>query len=172
MALFPRQSITRLPPPLHRGGDSMKSAGDVVRGQDIATVDPAMSVAEAARVMAARHIGAVPVADGDRIVGIFTERDALTRVIAAGLDPARTPVRDVMSSTLVVADVVESYETCLDRMRQARIRHLIVLDHDHLAGIISMRDLLAVDLDDKVETISLLNAYVQYVPADIANRRP
>ena len=150
----------------------MKSARDVVRGQDIVTVEPAMSVTEAARVMAARNIGAVPVADGDRIVGIFTERDALTRIIASGIDPARTAVRDVMSSMLVVADVGESYETCLERMRQARIRHLIVLDNDRLAGIISMRDLMTVDLDDKVETISFMNAYVQSVPADIVNRRP
>jgi len=150
----------------------MKCARDMVRGQDIATVDPAMPVTEAARIMAARQIGAVPVADGGRIVGIFTERDALTRIIAAGIDPARTPVRDVMSSTLVAANVGDSYETCLDRMRQAHIRHLIVLDNDSLAGIISMRDLMAVDLDDKAETISLLNAYVQSVPADLVNRRP
>ena len=153
-------------------GHAMKSARDIVRAQETVTVGPAISVTEAARVMAARHIGAVPVADGDRIVGIFTERDALTRIVATGVDPARTPVRDVMSATLVVADVAESYETCLDRMRQARIRHLIVLDNDRMAGIISMRDLMAVDLDDKVETISLLNAYIHYVPTDVANRRP
>lgn len=150
----------------------MKSARDIVRGQDIVTVDPMISVREAASVMADRHIGAVPVTEGDRIIGIFTERDALTRIVAAGIDPARTHVRDVMSSTLVVADVGDSYETCLDRMRQARIRHLIVLDNERMAGIISMRDLLAVDLDDKAETITLLNAYVQWVPGDIANRRP
>ena len=150
----------------------MKTARDIVRGQDIVTVDATSSVREAASVMADRGIGAVPVIDGDRIVGIFTERDALTRVVAAGVDPARTLVRDVMSSTLVVADVGDSYETCLDRMRAARIRHLIVLDNDRLAGIISMRDLVAADLDDKAETITLLNAYVQYVPGDIANRRP
>jgi CBS domain-containing protein len=56
-------------------------------------------------------------------------------------------------------------------MRQAHIRHLIVLDNERMAGIISMRDLMAVDLDDKVETITLLNAYVQSVPADGANGR-
>ena len=149
----------------------MKSARDIVRGQDIVTVDAMISVREAASVMADRHIGAVPVTDGDRIVGIFTERDALVRIVAAGIDPARTPVRDVMSSTLVVAEVGDSYETCLDRMRQARIRHLIVLDHERMAGIISMRDLIAVDLDDKAETITALNAYVYSVPADPANQR-
>ena len=150
----------------------MKLVKDLVAGQDTATVDRLTSVAEAARIMAARHIGAVPVADGDRVVGIFTERDALIRIIAAGVDPARTPIQDVMSCTLVVADVGESYEACLDRMKQAHVRHLIVLDNDRMAGIVSMRDLMAVDLDEKVETITLLNAYVHYVPADIANRRP
>jgi len=150
----------------------MKSARDIVRGQDLVTVDVLTSVTDAACQMAARQIGAVPVVDGERVVGIFTERDALTRVVATGIDPMRTPVRDVMSSALVVANVEESYEACLERMRQTRIRHLIVLDHERMAGVISMRDLMAVDLADKVETITLLNEYVHYVPADIANRQP
>ena len=149
----------------------MKSIRDIVIGQDVVTVNPLVPVAEAARIMATRHIGAVPVADVGRVVGIFTERDALTRVVAAGIDPARTPVRDVMSSTLVVADIGESCEACLDRMRQAHIRHLIVLDRDQMAGIVSMRDLMAVDIDEKLETITLLNAYVHSVPGNLANRR-
>jgi CBS domain-containing protein len=143
----------------------MKSVRDIVAGQDVVTVTQVMPVAEAARLMAARHIGAVPVVDAGRIVGIFTERDALTRIVATGVDPARTPVHEVMSSTLVVADIGESCEKCLDRMRQSHIRHLIVLDKDHMAGIVSMRDLMAVDLDDKLETITMLTAYVHSVPA-------
>src|SRR5262249_48619658 len=130
----------------------MKSARDIIRGQDTVTVEPTISVREAARVMADHHVGAVPVVEGDRIVGIFTERDVLTRIVAGGIDPAGTPVSDVMSSMLVVADAGESYEACLDRMREARIRHLVVLDNGRMAGIISMRDLMAVDLDDKAET--------------------
>jgi CBS domain-containing protein len=150
----------------------MKPVRDIVAGQDTVTVDRLTSVAEAAGIMAARQIGAVPVVEGGRVVGIFTERDALTRIVATGIDPARTPIRDVMSSPLVVAAIGEGYDVCLERMRQAHVRHLIVLDSDRMAGIVSMRDLMAVDLDDKVETITLLNAYVHYVPADIANRRP
>lgn len=145
----------------------MKTARDIVRGQDIVTVEPQTLVRDAASLMAARHIGAVPVTDGATIVGIFTERDAITRIIAAGRDPAQTTIREVMSPQLVVADVGDSYETCLERMRQARIRHLIVLENDRMAGIISMRDLIAMDLDDKAETISLLNEYMHSVPGDI-----
>jgi CBS domain-containing protein len=148
----------------------MKSVRDVVAGQDVATAIGDMSVVEAGRIMAARNIGAVPVTDDGRVVGIFTERDALNRVIATGLDPAQTPIRDVMSKDLVIADIRETYEACLDRMRRSHIRHLIVFDDNHMAGIVSMRDLMAADLDDKLDTITQLNAYVHSVPADLLNR--
>ena len=149
----------------------MKCVKEIVVGQDLVTVNSLVPVSEAARMMAARDIGAVPIADGGRLAGIFTERDALTRIVAAGRDPASTPIGDVMSSELVVASIDESCETCLERMRQAHIRHLIVLDGERMAGIVSMRDLMAVDLDDKLETITLLNAYVHSVPPDGLNRR-
>jgi CBS domain-containing protein len=149
----------------------MKCVKEIIVGQDLATVSSRVPVSEAARMMAARDIGAVPIADGGRLAGIFTERDALTRIVAAGRDPASTPIGDVMSSELVVASIDESCETCLERMRQAHIRHLIVLDGERMAGIVSMRDLMAVDLDDKLETITLLNAYVHSVPHDGTNRR-
>jgi CBS domain-containing protein len=149
----------------------MKSIREILVGQDVVTVNPLVPVTEAARIMAARQIGAVPVAESGRIVGIFTERDALFRIVAAGVDPGRTPVRDVMSATLIVADIGETCEACLARMKQEHIRHLIVLDNDRMAGIVSMRDLMAVDLDDKLETITLLNAYVHSVPPDLASPR-
>ena len=142
----------------------MKSIRAILSGQDTATVDRQTPVADAARLMAARRVGALPISDGDDIVGIFTERDALNRIVAAGVDPARTPIGDVMSTTLVVADISETYEACLDRMRRAHIRHLIVFDRGRMAGIVSMRDLMAVDLDEKDEALTLLNAYVHDVP--------
>jgi CBS domain-containing protein len=148
----------------------MKAIREILRGQDTATVDRRTLVTDAARLMASRHIGALPISDGDEVVGIFTERDALNRIVAAGVDPSRTPIGDVMSSTLVVADIDESYDACLDRMRRAHIRHLIVLDRGRMAGIVSMRDLLKVDLDEKDEAITLLNAYVQDVPPVLARR--
>src|SRR5437764_13684650 len=145
----------------------MKSVKAIIENQQTATVAPSTPVLEAAIMMARRGIGAVPVVDGDRLAGIFTERDVLTRVVAAGVDPAATCVCDVMSTQLVVADVSEPYDVCLQRMQQARVRHLIVLDGGRLAGIVSLRDLMAADLDDKDEAITLLNAYVHYIPADL-----
>jgi CBS domain-containing protein len=148
----------------------MKAIRSIVGGRETITVDHLTTVAEAARVMSARTIGAVPVLDADRVAGIFTERDVLTRIVACGRDPERTPVRDVMSTDLVVADVKESCEVCLHRMQQAHVRHLIVIDEGRLAGIVSLRDLLRADLDEKDEAITLLNAYVHYIPADMHHR--
>ena len=144
----------------------MRSIKAIVARETV-TASPQMSVQDAARAMAGHQIGALPVVDGERLAGIFTERDILGRVVAAGLDPAATPVSDVMSTQLVVADISEPYDVCLQRMQQARVRHLIVLEHGHLAGIVSLRDLMSVDLDEKNEAITLLNAYVHYIPADM-----
>ena len=143
----------------------MKSVKAIIEAQQTATVAPSTSVLDAAIMMARRGIGAVPVVEGERLAGIFTERDVLTRVVAAGVDPAATPVSAVMSTQLVIADIDEPYDVCLQRMQQARVRHLIALDHGRLAGIVSLRDLLAIDLDEKDDAITLLNAYVHYVPA-------
>ena len=144
----------------------MKSLKTIIAARETVTTTPVSTVLEAAATMAGRRIGAVPVVEGDRLAGIFTERDVVTRVVAAGLDPAATPVAAVMSTELVVAELGEAYDVCLKRMQQAHVRHLIVLDHGHLAGIVSLRDLMAVDLDEKDDAITLLNAYVHYVPAD------
>jgi CBS domain-containing protein len=148
----------------------MKPISAVIQGQDTAVVPRQASVVDAVRIMTARNIGAVPVVEDERLVGIFTERDVMARVVAVGLDPKSTPVGDVMSPDLVTADVRDSCDTCLRRMQQARVRHLIVLDEGRLAAILSLRDLLAVDADEKDEAINLLNAYVHYIPADLARK--
>ena len=146
----------------------MKPIGPLVAGRDVVVVDMAASVTQAARIMSDNQIGAVPVVDGERVAGIFTERDVMSRVVAAGVNPADTPVSTVMSTSLVVADVRDSHDVCLRRMQQARVRHLLVLDNGRLAGVLSLRDLLALELDEKDEAVTLLNAYVHYVPADLS----
>jgi len=148
----------------------MKSIRSIIGDRDTVTVDVSTTVTDAARVMARRQIGAVGVTNDGRFAGIFSERDVLNRVVAAGRDPATLPVGDVMTSDLIVADVSESYEACLLRMREAHVRHLIVLNQGSLAGIVSLRDLMDVDLDEKTEAITLLNAYVHYIPADLQSK--
>ncbi len=149
----------------------MQAIKTILGDRDTVVVDPTTSVRDAAQLMSQRHIGGVPVVDGDRVAGIFTERDVLSRIVAKGLDPGRTRVGDVMSTELIVADVEETGDVCLRRMRQAHVRHLLVLRDGQLAGIVSLRDLLAMELDDREETLTLLNAYVHYIPADLAPAR-
>jgi len=141
-------------------------AGD----RETVTVARRTSVRDAARAMTEHQSGAVPVVDSSRVVGIFTERDVMGRVVAAGLDPQQTCVEDVMSTDLVVADIAEGYDACLTRMQQARVRHLLVLNAGHLAGIVSLRDLLVADANEKDEAITMLNAYLHYIPADLQTR--
>ena len=150
----------------------MTSVRTIVAARETVTVDPQVSVLEAARLMVDHQIGAVPVVDRDRLAGIFTERDILARVVAAQRDPSATSVADVMTRELVVADITESYDVCLQRMQQVRVRHLIVLVRGRLAGILSLRDLMAVDVSEKDEAITLLNAYVHYIPADLQAKTP
>lgn len=150
----------------------MKPIKPLLEGREVVVVDVATSIAQAARVMSERQIGSVPVVDGDRVAGVFTERDVLARVVAAGVDPDTTPVSSVMTTNLVTAEISESHDVCMRRMQQARVRHLLVLRGGRLAGVLSMRDLLALELDERDEAITLLNAYVHYIPADLQQTKP
>jgi CBS domain-containing protein len=104
------------------------------------------------------------VLEGDRLAGIVSERDIMGRVVAAGLDLDRTPVRDVMTRDLVVAHTTDTYEDGLRMMKQAGCRHLPVVEADHLVGMISQRDLLQIDLSEKDDEIRWLNAYIHFIP--------
>jgi CBS domain-containing protein len=141
----------------------VRAVGALIGGSQAVTIRRSESALEAARLMAARGIGALPIIDGRRLAGIVSERDILARVVASGLDPATTPVADIMSTDLIVADIGECCDVCLQRMQQAHIRHLILLDRTQggrFAGIVSLRDLLAEDVAEKADEVRLLNAYV------------
>jgi CBS domain-containing protein len=148
----------------------MRSIKAILGDRETIVVARSASVVDAARLMAIHHIGALPVLDSERLVGIFTERDVLTRIVAAGRNPDSTTVGDVMSTDLIVGDIAESYEICLARMRQAHVRHLLALHEGRLAGIVSMRDVLAADVDEKAEELTMLNSYVHYIPAHMQPR--
>ena len=149
----------------------MRRISALLDGRKTVVIEQSTLVSDAARLMNEHQIGAVPVLDGDRVAGIFTERDVMVRVVAAERDAARTQVGEVMSTELIVADWHEDHTSCLRRLQQARVRHLLVLNEGRLAGIVSLRDLLAVELGEKDEAISLLNAYVHYIPADLVRGR-
>ena len=121
-------------------------------------------VMDAIRYMAQVRRGAVPVIEAGHLAGMFSERDLMLRVILAGRDPGAVQVKEVMSKELVVAQAHESSRECLLKMKQMHFRHLPVVDGDTLVGILSFRDLMEAEADQKAQEIDMLNYYVGYTP--------
>lgn len=149
----------------------MKKIRDIMRYGFLFTVQRATMVADAVRMMAAHNVGIVSVLEGDKLVGVFSERDVVRRVVDRGVDPARTPVGDVMTTELVVADADEDYQSAMRKMDQANIRHLLVVSEGRILSMISIRDLMRVHRDDQGEEIRYLREYLYQVPPDITRPR-
>ncbi len=108
----------------------------------IHTVPPHATVFEAVQKMVEARIGAVLVVADDKLVGIFSERDVLVRVVSLHRDPLTTPVAHVMTLDPVTIDAGTPVEDVLDQHAGKEFRHLPVLDDGHLIGMVSVRDLL------------------------------
>lgn len=146
----------------------MKKLRELMRPGFLFMVQRTATVAEAVRMMAANNVGIVIVRDGDRLAGVFSERDVVRRVVDRGLDPARTPVGDVMTTDILVADADEDYQSAMRKMDQANIRHLPVVSGGQVLSMISIRDLMRVEIQDKGEEIRHLHQYLYQVPPGIA----
>ena len=128
--------------------------------RQVVSVPADATVVEAARLMNTHHIGALVVTQGDKVVGIFTERDVLNRVVATGRDPHDTAIRDVMTAPVAVCTPDTTRAECRAVMRNRRIRHLPVVDGTRLVGMISIGDLLAESEAEQQETIRYLYEYL------------
>jgi CBS domain-containing protein len=138
-----------------------KIVPDVISGsQDLATADSGQTVAAAAEHMARRRIGALMVVDGGRLVGIFTERDVLSKVVAAKRDPDKTRLADVMTPNPDTIGPDESAFDALDKMRKRGYRHLPVMDAGKLVGMVSVRDLYATALGELEEGLKERDAFI------------
>jgi len=133
---------------------------DLVSNQSLASLPPSATVRDAARIMAERHIGAVLVAVEGRLQGIFTERDVLARVVAAGLDPDHTVLGGVMTPN---PDTVAPSDTALDalrRMTECGYRHLPVVNGGQMIGMVSIRDLYAAANSELAEDLEQREAFI------------
>jgi len=122
-------------------------------------VRPDTTLQEAARMMQQLDVGPLPVCDGERLVGMLTDRDITIRATAAGLDPKATPVRDVMTPDVIYCYEDQQIEEAGRLMREQQIRRLVVITRDkRLAGMLSLGDLAVdarSDVDEEVlETVS------------------
>lgn len=118
---------------------------DVVRNQRLVTLAPSNNVREAARFMQYRNVGAVLVMEGEKLVGIFTERDMVGRVVADGLDPDVTPLSQVMTANPMTVSPGELAPVALRMMDDRGFRHLPVVDNGRVVGIVSRRDFSGIE---------------------------
>jgi len=140
----------------------MKKLRDIMRPGFMTTVRRDATVLEASRTMAAHNVGIVAVLDDEQLVGLFSERDVVRRVVDRGLDPARTLVGEVMTTELVVADPDEDYRSAMRTMDEANIRHLPVVSAGRLLSMLSIRDLMRVEIGDQGEELQYLHAYLYH----------
>ena len=111
---------------------------------------PQVSVSEAARLMATKNSGAVLVVEDHHLVGIFTERDVVFRIIAPGLDPKDTLLSEVMTANPKTLSPTECYGHALVIMQENGFRHVPVVEHGHAIGIVSSRNAMDPDLEEFV----------------------
>jgi CBS domain-containing protein len=115
---------------------------DIVRDRRVYSIDADKTALEAARFMMEHNIGALPVLREGKLVGIFSERDVMNRVVAAGRTPGTTRVAEVMTSNPRTVDADESLEDCLFLMKEFNFRHVVVMSGGELSGLVSLRDIL------------------------------
>jgi CBS domain-containing protein len=142
----------------------MSSVYDLVKDQDTYRATVEQSVLEVARAMVERNIGAVPVLRDGLLVGVFSERDLMRRVVVEGRDPARTSVGEVMTEDPLTVAPQEDMETCRFLMRRHGFRHLPICEGKQLRGMVSMRDIILHDLSERDEEVRMMRAYIHSIP--------
>ena len=130
------------------------------KGHAVWSISADASVYEAIQMMADRGVGALPVLTARQVVGIVSERDYARKVILQGKSSKDTPVRDIMTGTVYVVHPDQSIEQCMILMTDNRVRHLPVLDGDHLAGIVSIGDLVKAVIAEQQVRIEQLESYI------------
>lgn len=141
----------------------MKSLRDLCQEKPMHFVNTGISVFDAVKQMAEFNVGAVPVLDTDgKLKGIFSERDLMKRCAVKKLDMDTTKIDEVMTKGVILMEAQDTYEECIKIMQQENIRHMPVRDGDKLIGMISMRDLMQEDAEEKKQEIENLNTYIYY----------
>ncbi len=126
----------------------------------IHAIRPEAPVLDAIRLMAEARIGALLVMDGLRLVGILSERDYARKVVLQGRSSSDTPVRDIMTSEVIVATSLDTSDGCMQVMTERRIRHLPVVDGDDVVGMISIGDLVKAVIEDQRAELDSLQRYI------------
>lgn len=130
------------------------------KGAEIYSVAPDATVFEAIELMANKNVGALVVMDGERLIGMISERDYTRKVMLRGKRSRETPVHEIMSTDLIVVQPQEPVENCLRTMTEKRVRHLPVVEDGKLRGVISIGDLVKWVIASQHAAISHLESYI------------
>lgn len=131
---------------------------------EIHCVNPEQTVYEAIQIMSEKNIGALPVLDAGRLVGMFSERDYTRKVALKGRSSRQTLVRDILSSTVITVSPSESIEECMRMMTEHRVRHLPVVENDQMIGIVSIGDLVNWTISAQSAALHQLQSYLTGQP--------
>jgi CBS domain-containing protein len=126
----------------------------------VVTIDESHFVLEAATLMAEEFVGSVVITSSSKITGIFTERDLMMRVVGKKRDPERVKIKDVMTEDVAIVSPKDTPNRCLSLMKERRCRHLLVFDGDEFVGIVSLRDMVALMMEEKEDLIACLHQYI------------
>jgi CBS domain-containing protein len=126
----------------------------------VVSVTSSSTVLDALKVMAEKEIGAVVVIDNEHLAGIFSERDYARKVVLQGKSSKDTPVREIMTEKVVCVRPEQTVEDCMGLMTDRRIRHLPVLDHKKVIGVVSIGDIVKEMLSEKEFVIRQLESYI------------
>jgi len=137
---------------------------DLLRNQVPVSAQAHQTVLEVASLLVEHNIGAVPILQDGQMIGIFSERDLMSRVVVAGKDPARTPVSQVMTEDPMTVAPDDPLETCMTLMKRHGFRHLPVCAGRELKGVVSLRDIMLHDLDEKDDEVRMMRAYLHSTP--------
>jgi CBS domain-containing protein len=140
----------------------MKTVKQVLeaKGSNVITVRVADTVYEALELMAGNNVGALVVVEGDKMVGIVSERDYARKVILRGASSLKLRVRSIMSKDVCCASPSMTVDECMALITTRRCRHLPVIDGDRLTGLVSIGDLVKASLEEKEQLISQLQNYI------------
>lgn len=141
----------------------MKTLKQFIEGprRPLASVSPGQTVFEALQVMAQADVGALLVLEGDRLAGVFSERDYARKIVLHGLESKHTPVRDVMTAKVVCVTAERTLEECMAIMTDKHIRHLPILDADQkVLGVVSIGDVVKEMISQQRFIIGQLESYI------------
>jgi CBS domain-containing protein len=130
------------------------------KGPEVWSVAPEDSVLDAIKLLAEKHIGALPVMRAGELVGIVSERDYARKVILRGRTVEQTRVREIMSAPVRIVTTDDTVQQCMETMTQYRIRHLPVVERGRVIGIISIGDVVKAVMEEQQNTITELERYI------------